>query len=197
MTRVRSWEWALLSHQQSLEMKPSLIQEATGQEETEFSFLVGKGGEAGEGHSPGRGLYQLSELFLMQLGSHLIRSGNKGLLRGGQPVQLREVEKGLQGNREASFPLLFGSRHDPHLYLDLSTTSFQLCFLRDETSSLSQLPLGGKWKSQGRALIGPTRVTLTHSGPITAAGGMRYHPRGHMSLCGQENRCDEGGIAKR
>lgn len=28
MTRVRSWEWALLSHQQSLEMKPSLIQEA-------------------------------------------------------------------------------------------------------------------------------------------------------------------------
>lgn len=144
MTRVRSWEWALLSHQQSLEMKPSLIQEATGQEETEFSFLVGKGGEAGEGHSPGRGLYQLSELFLMQLGSHLISSGNKGLLRGGQPVQLREVEKGLQGNREASFPLLFGSRHDPHLYLDLSTTSFQLCFLRDETSSLSQLPLGGK-----------------------------------------------------
>ena len=119
--------------------------------------------EAGEGHSPGRGLYQYSEIFQMQLGSHLISHANKGLLRGGQPVQLREVEKGgLPGNREASPPLLFSSRHDPHLYLDLNTTSFQLCFLRDETNSLSQLPLGGKRKSQGRALIGPTQVTMTH-----------------------------------
>ena len=46
MMRLRSWEWSLhLSHQHPLEMKPSLVQEAIGQEETEFSFLVGKGGK--------------------------------------------------------------------------------------------------------------------------------------------------------
>lgn len=123
----------------------------------------------------------------MQLGSHLISHANKGLLRGGQPVQLREVEKGgLPGNREASSPLLFSSRHDLHLYLDLNTTSFQLCFLRDETNSLSQLPLGRKRKSQGRALIGPTQVTMTHW-TNHSSWGDEVPSQGRMNLCGQEN----------
>lgn len=52
MTRVRSWEWSLLlSHQQSLEMKLSLVQEATGQEETVL-IPGGKGRRSWKGSLP-------------------------------------------------------------------------------------------------------------------------------------------------
>lgn len=100
----------------------------------------GKGRRSWRGSLPREGPLAVLRALSDALASHLMSSGNKGLLRGGQPVQLREVEK---GNREAGFPLLFSSRPDPHLSLDLGTTFFQLCFLRDETNSLSQLPLGG------------------------------------------------------